>query len=152
MWMHRDLALLMEGRCAVCIEGLSALFLIKHHAIKTCGIVKAQPHAVSFLMSFLVEDWKRTLVFHSLAAAHPNKCKVPLPHSSPRLASRAESESRCWWVISLTPWLLYHWGKNPFTCWVGGWVGPRTVLATVEVGEICALTENRIPIPWSFRT
>jgi hypothetical protein len=40
-------------------------------------------------------------------------------------------DTRWRWVVSFTPRLLYPQGKSPGTHWIGGWVGPTTVLDEV---------------------
>jgi hypothetical protein len=40
------------------------------------------------------------------------------------------------WVVSFTPRPLYPWERVPGTHWIGGWVGPRTVLDAVVKRKI----------------
>jgi hypothetical protein len=43
------------------------------------------------------------------------------------------------WMVSFTPWPLYHRERAPGTHWIGGWVWPRAVLD--------AVVKRKIPSP-----
>jgi hypothetical protein len=54
-------------------------------------------------------------------------------------------------VVNFMPWLLYCWGKNTSTHWVGGWVGCRASLNIRENRKISWPWQDSNPISSSPR-
>jgi hypothetical protein len=49
-------------------------------------------------------------------------------------------------MVSFKPQPLYPRGKNPFTHWIGSWVGPRAGLDEVQNKKFLTLPEHE-PLP-----
>jgi len=55
--------------------------------------------------------------------------------------------TRCKWVVSFTPRLLYPWAKSPGIHRIGDWAGSRDGLdAVAKKKKIPAHAGNRIPV------
>jgi hypothetical protein len=95
-------------------------------------------------MTSLTQDSQRSdqklPEYHLEALPHELTCSV---HQNMRLAVYGGDR------LALRPGRFTPRDRAPDTHWIGGWVGPRVGLNSVEERKTCSRAGNRTPIPRS---